>query len=526
MVQGLILHEEQEQNVDMPATVVQNLCSPTGLGEAHQAAGANDASLVRPLVHLTTAVTAAPHQVRWEVHASPSGVPYYHNASTGVSRWTLPTGPLDLIVPPVGIGPAAVGVQSAGKDVAAAAVVTTNLECGACGSSSSGSSSSGRSPSPHSGTTDAARDSSNRADGKANALRNAHNRLTAFRELLSEIGAVGRFDRYETWLPRLLGDSRFAAIPAGDRHRLFQQEVKLLAQQKRRAAADAQQRACRTFAPLLAVACQRGLLHDAQTVEQAVAAIAHSDLGRDPRWHSTSQDERQRLVKQAFDKEMHRRSEVAAAASRAFRSMVQQVILAPAEVACQEPPPFGEARRMLRADPRWKAVSDADMRQQLYSAAAAEAALRLQQKRRRQADDEDELAACRQRSRRLQAEEEFRSILSERVKATLEVTWLEARFLLGDAGFGGALTDLDEVAREAIFNEVRRDESARCLAAFAEVLRAASSAALRMEHSFEEVCALLASKVPGGEARLRGVPQADLRDAWSVWRRARLASCG
>jgi hypothetical protein len=35
----------------------------------------------------------------WEVHPSPYGVPYYYNPKTKESRWTVPTGPLDRVVP-------------------------------------------------------------------------------------------------------------------------------------------------------------------------------------------------------------------------------------------------------------------------------------------------------------------------------------------------------------------------------------------------------------------------------------------
>ena len=37
---------------------------------------------------------------QWEVHPSPYGVPYYYNPKTKESRWTVPTGPLDRILPP------------------------------------------------------------------------------------------------------------------------------------------------------------------------------------------------------------------------------------------------------------------------------------------------------------------------------------------------------------------------------------------------------------------------------------------
>ena len=38
-------------------------------------------------------------QQLWEVHPSPYGVPYYYNPKTKESRWTVPTGPLDRVVP-------------------------------------------------------------------------------------------------------------------------------------------------------------------------------------------------------------------------------------------------------------------------------------------------------------------------------------------------------------------------------------------------------------------------------------------
>mmetsp|Transcript_110151 Transcript_110151/g.355543 ORF Transcript_110151/g.355543 Transcript_110151/m.355543 type:complete len:325 (-) Transcript_110151:84-1058(-) len=251
---------------------------------------------------------------------------------------------------------------------------------------------------------------------------------------------------------------------------------------------------------------------------EVLATLAQGELGKDERWHSTAPGDRERLVAAALKQDSEQRSREAAAATRAFRVLLQERLLGPASIAGREPPTFGEARRLLRGDPRWKAVASVAERQQLYGEAASDASRQCLRRRQRQAEDEDELMERRKRSRRAQAEAEFRGILTSHVKSLLQVSWAEARVLLD--GVGGP-AELDEAGRERVFEELRRAEAQERVAAFADVLRHASADFLGLEACFEDAYAAVLSKL-GGEVQVQGVSVADLRRTWETWRRAKL----
>mmetsp|Transcript_71152 Transcript_71152/g.231098 ORF Transcript_71152/g.231098 Transcript_71152/m.231098 type:complete len:300 (-) Transcript_71152:56-955(-) len=158
----------------------------------------------------------------------------------------------------------------------------------------------------------------------------------------------------------------------------------------------------------------------------------------------------------------------------------------------------------------------------LPATAPAEAARRIHAKRKARAEDEDELTSKRFHSRRSEAEKRFREMLDEHLKAPLELTWPEARMLMREA-LKKSPPDLDEVSCEIIFGEVKSEDGERRLAAFADVLRRAPVEALGPELSFDQAKAVAVTKLPGGEARLQGLPPQDLRRCWEDWRRVRLA---
>lgn len=443
---------------------------------------------------------APPTRVAWEARRSVQGVVFYHNLATGESRWVLPTGPFDIVVPSSAVG----GGTGEPKLIAATSAPGA---AGTGGGSSSSSSSSGNDSSEDSADPPGA--------GKPKG------KVEAFRDMLRERG-VGGFDRYEAWMPKLLSDRRFTAIALCDRKVLFQQEAKRLFEQSRRGTAAAKRNAFLTFAPIVAAARSQGLLHGARTTADALASIAKSDLGADSRFTSASRGVRERLIGEALREQQRERDTEVAESVTAFRALLQAAVFGPAAKACKEPPPFGDVRRQLREDPRWKAVSDAGLLQELFTAAAAEAAQRLQQRRRKRAEEEDELASRRLRMRRQDGEEAFRLLLTEHVTAPLQLTWPEARILLED-GLAKAPLELDEAAREAAFNELRQEALARCLATFADALRGIPLETVPPEESFEEARKAVAQQIPGIDGRLEGSLATELRRTWEDWRRARLS---
>jgi len=448
-------------------------------------------------------------EVRWEAYPSPYGAPYYHNPATGESRWTLPTGPYDVVVLP----DVPTNVDEKGNAPAEAAVESTVPASEASLSPSSSSSSSCDSDGEHGS-----------ASGTIDTLRTMNARLEGFRTLLKE-KCIKPFDKYETWLPKLLSDPRFVAVPPAERRQLFACEARRLGERQRRNTEGLRQRNCKAFEGLLASAKERGLLSRALTAEQALATIADSDLGRDVRWGHTAPSDRARIVAASLDEDLRRRQEETIVACRAFGEMVQERVLRPgaaAGAAAEPPPSWPKARRSLRDDPRYQAVDSAAVRERLYGELAAEAERRWLQMKRRQADDDDELAHRRKRSRRTESEAEFRRLLEERVKNPLDFSWAEVRVLLHGTE-GSTPADLDEASREGVFNELRRSENTRRLGAFADALRKLPPDVVGPQASFEEALGAVLGSLAGGKARLQGVPDADIRRAWEDWRRAALA---
>mmetsp|Transcript_71157 Transcript_71157/g.231131 ORF Transcript_71157/g.231131 Transcript_71157/m.231131 type:complete len:445 (-) Transcript_71157:718-2052(-) len=295
----------------------------------------------------------APHRVRWEVFPSPHGPPYYYNPVTGESRWVLPTGPFDVIVPGkknndsgATASSNAGGRGSPPRRRASAEPGAAEGEGAGCGTGSSSSSSSSASSSGDEGAGE-------RPAG-AGAKRKPLSRLEAFREMLLERG-VGCFDRYETWLPRLLGDARFTVVPLMERKKTFTEVARLLGKQQRQVDAGARLAACKGFAALVAAARERGLLSGARNAAEALSKMAKSDLGADKRWGAAAPKDRERMLAEVLKEEGKANQEEAITAVKAFRAMLQEAIIGPAESAGADPPPFGEARRLLRGDARWKA---------------------------------------------------------------------------------------------------------------------------------------------------------------------------
>ena len=118
----------------------------------------------------------------WEAHASPYGVPYYYNPKTKESRWSVPTGPLDVVVPAACKEPKTIKTQSAKASSKAATKLATKKEPQVeYVSSSCSTSESDDVPNPQS------------------AAERAKEKVDNFKALLEEKGVQG-FDTFDNWL--------------------------------------------------------------------------------------------------------------------------------------------------------------------------------------------------------------------------------------------------------------------------------------------------------------------------------------
>eukprot|EP00927_Polykrikos_kofoidii_P037424 TRINITY_DN31574_c0_g1_i1.p1 TRINITY_DN31574_c0_g1~~TRINITY_DN31574_c0_g1_i1.p1 ORF type:complete len:622 (+),score=111.32 TRINITY_DN31574_c0_g1_i1:119-1984(+) len=499
------------------------------------------------------------HCCRWEVHPSPYGVPYYHNAITGESRWTLPTGPLDVIVLP---GGAASEKKEQMETTQGVSECKTGQECGTnvdnCAESHKGKCDGDgtcgkrgkrqRSSSPSastSDTSDAASSCSSRAAKSRRkelaALRDVNAALEGFKSLLSEKG-VGRFDKFENWLPRLVEEPRFTAVPADMRKPLFIREANNIGARRSQASACARRSNRDAFAGLLAEARDRRLLFPesntdgqfeskagASVAEQALARVEASDLGNDQRWFAVAPMERARLVAAAVREEETKRTHEVMSARRSFKELLEERILVGDAVTGAAAPqllPWVEVRRLLCNHPSFKAVGSAAICEQAYDEVAAQSARQQLKAKRKEKLEKDAMAERRKRSHRSQAESEFRRLLCLRVRVPLEVSWTEAKVLLDGCDVPA---ELDEASQEGIFSKVRQEEISQRSDAFVEALRQTSMEDVGPHMTFEEARSVASSRMcglggssHGGESLLRCVPEAALRQVWEVWRRARL----
>eukprot|EP00933_Yihiella_yeosuensis_P081739 TRINITY_DN95427_c0_g1_i1.p1 TRINITY_DN95427_c0_g1~~TRINITY_DN95427_c0_g1_i1.p1 ORF type:complete len:464 (-),score=116.99 TRINITY_DN95427_c0_g1_i1:71-1288(-) len=309
-----------------------------------------------------------------------------------------------------------------------------------------------------------------------------------------------------------------------ERKAVFMNETKRMQGTQKQDDNTKKRQGLKALSEIMMLVQEQKLLMDAEhvtNVEEAIAKIAASPLGRDHRWRLAHEGDRRRVVAIAFADEQRHRREEAEKAARDFRLLLQETILDSKKGAAAgaEPPSFGEARSLLRHDERWKAVGSTEIRQRIFGEVADVANRKWLKKKREEAEEEDELLERRKRSRRSTAESEYLKILEEHIRCPLELSWQEVRVLLSNTK--GAPDDLDEAGRESVFNKMRQEDLDRKLGVFSEALLKSSADEIGPELSFAQASELVMAKI-GNEARVRGVPQTELKRSWEDWRRLRL----
>lgn len=412
----------------------------------------------------------------WEVHPSPYGVPYYYNPKTKESRWTVPTGPLDRVVPKEVSQEASVATQ-----VAEETKKEPEVEC--ISSSCSSTSESDDVPNPLS------------------AAERAKLKVENFKAMLQEQG-VRAFDTFNAWLPRLLGDARFTAVPKSQRRKLFQRLAQSLGEGQRKLEADSRRQGREGFLQLLELAHSQGQLESVSLA--ATMAELERHFAQDGRWTQVAAPERQRLVELRWADVRKLKQEEEQKAARAWRSwLLEKVFHHPA----MRPPAF-DALPMTDAA-SFEALPVA-RRRAIYEELAAELARKAASEKKAEADEEDDLLEKHKRSRLEVAEEDFRGLLAKKIRSPLEFNWKEITMVLD----GEKLPELDEVDLETIFNEVKSEDLARRLDAFsAALLRSELVAETSLQEAIQSV---------EMEEYLQAVPQNELKKRWEDWRRFRV----
>eukprot|EP00435_Cladocopium_sp_Y103_P048931 s2478_g14.t1 len=422
----------------------------------------------------------------WEVHPSPYGVPYYYNPKTKESRWTVPTGPLDRVVPKKEVAQkasVAAEVAEESKTLAGGFTCMKEPEVECISSSCSSTSESDDVPNPLS------------------AAERAKLKVENFKAMLQEQG-IQAFDTFNAWLPRLLGDARFTAVPKSQRRKLFQRLAQSLGEGQRKLEADSRRQGREGFLQLIELARSQGQLESA-SLDMTLAELERH-FAQDSRWAQVAAPERRRLVELKWAEVRKVKEEEEQTAARAWRSWLLEKVFHQA----LRPPAF-DALPMTEA-PAVDAALPMARRRAIYEELAAELARKVASEKKAEADEEDDLLEKRKRSRLDVAEEDFRGLLAKKIRSPLEFSWKEVTMVLD----GEKLPELNEVDLETIFNEVKSEDLVRRLDAFsAALLRSDLAAETSLQEAMQSV---------EMEEYLQAVPQNELKKRWEDWRRFRV----
>ena len=324
----------------------------------------------------------------WEAHPSPYGVPYYYNPVTKESRWTIPTGPLDRVVPAGSQGSQGKEVvpKSAGPpDAAQAEAVAPSQPPQPAESVCSVSSCSSGSDSETSQTQTAQ---------TLTAQERAQLKVQQFTQMLEEL-KVPASDRFETWLPRLAADLRFTAVPKAQRKPLFQKVLQRMAAGKREVEASTRRHNRQALEELLSAAESQGILDKATTAEEAIAKISANDLGQNPCWKTTPLTEKSRMTEVLLRSISQKKALAEEQSARDFRALLHETFFKDPD---GELPTFEEARKMLRYETRWKALTSRTLREGVYNEMSNDRSLKLTAARKAKADEEDDAGLARIRT--------------------------------------------------------------------------------------------------------------------------------
>jgi len=510
----------------------------------------------------------------WESHTSPTGDPYYYCKRTGESRWVLPNGPMDVVLPRSGapVLPQSVATKTGGAGDMKAKLgepetwetigktgwlrvetengyqyfyhkktKRTSWTCpdgiskevaeldGALGAGTDcvrGDPGAVEAP----GGVDAGGDD---GDGdnvlvggsqlsrmeKAEA-RQRHveaeqraakerDRLRNFRQMLIEKG-VKAFDKYEKWMPKLIHDARFTAVPGqAARKTLFEALAKQLDSERRKQTAAAKRGGREAFREVLAKADKLGLLRD--RTASLVQRMLERHFGEDDAWDAVPERDRERLIAEAVEESTARWAKNREGACRDFRELISGLL----HGREQAPPPWHVMRKRLQDDPRWAAMESASECERLYEQVVRELDASRRQWLRRQRQDDEEMDAARKKRRLTAAEESLHNLFAERIKAPYLMEWTDAMSALGE---NRQLRDceLHPYEQERVWIEYKRSANDARRQAFLLRLTNTSADLVGPEMSFEQV---LERSTDGASAKaFAGVPEDVLRSAWEEWR--------
>lgn len=331
--------------------------------------------------------------------------------------------------------------------------------------------------------------------------------LRNFKQLLIE-KSVKPFDKYEKWLPKLVHDPRFTAVPGKGRKLLFDTLAKRIDSEKKKQQAATRRTGREAFKELVVKAEELNLLQDT-TADKALRAM-EDKFEDDDRWLSVPELTRERMVKEAVHEIGQRLEKEREEARSEFQTLVMQALKGKE----QDPLSYSQLRRRFENDPRWERVASSD-RESVYKRIVRELeeSQRKRKAQRRQVQLEAEEA--RKKRRLTEGQEKLLSIFTERIKNPFGMAWEEARYKLGDLLQSRGLEVPQEEQERAWAEYERQVEEAR-VKQFSRMLADAGFDKVGPELEFQQVLQQIFDAAAAKD--FQGMAQDVLHTTWEEWR--------
>eukprot|EP00747_Dinoflagellata_sp_TGD_P025526 gnl/TRDRNA2_/TRDRNA2_131318_c3_seq1.p1 gnl/TRDRNA2_/TRDRNA2_131318_c3~~gnl/TRDRNA2_/TRDRNA2_131318_c3_seq1.p1 ORF type:complete len:743 (-),score=213.22 gnl/TRDRNA2_/TRDRNA2_131318_c3_seq1:34-2019(-) len=343
---------------------------------------------------------------------------------------------------------------------------------------------------------------------KEQQLSKAKQTLKNFKELLAEKG-VEAFAKYDKWLPKLLHDPRFTAVPGQkERKALFEALVKKIGSEKQKTEAAARKSGREIMKDIISKAEKKGLFKGGPSA--ALRAIERQFCDDDG-WDAVGPKERERLITEAVEESDKKNKEEKDKAVLEFRELIAKTIRGKED----NPPRFRDVKTKMQEDARWEPVERHASRERLYDEYCRELETAKRKKQAQKRREMDEVEGARKKRRIEIATEDFLSLLAERVKAPFGVDFDDLRDLLEECSDLRG-TDLTQDDQRRIWEEYKEGMIAARREAFLTLLANTSAEVIGPEMTFEQV--LARTMDPTAARSFAGMPEDVMRSAWEDWR--------
>lgn len=349
-----------------------------------------------------------------------------------------------------------------------------------------------------------------KVEEESKAAREKQNLLN-FKQMLLEKG-VKSFDKYATWMPKLLHDPRFTAVKGdAERRTLFAALAKRIDADRQKQKLEKKRCGRDGLREVLEVGEKSGLF--AASRSEDVVRQFERKFGDDCRWFSVPERDREKRITERFGEITKQREKTSDEARCYFRELVFCKLRGPGQ---KQIPEYPTLKRELSKNADYKRIvgliSSTDL-ERLYGDVVREIRNNQQKESRQKKKDLDDVENVRKKRRTSLAEDSLTNLFAERVKSPFAVSWQEVKEALGEHMKDIRLTEQEQ---ESLFMQYRRAKIDFRCQEFMHLLQNVPVDVVGPHLSFEEVCGHVCTGIYA--CQFAGMPEEDLRGAWAEWR--------